>query len=118
MKHIRPMITYSEVGYSDMHNIVPLSTNNLENLYQILKSKYSFDRVSRYPYEINPHIRIDIISSGNVVQIFECEDEWFYIIYNYKFIKLNNYKYYKCDQAEGVIDCLEKTIDNDISVLF
>jgi len=47
------------------------------------------------------------------VKIFECKDEWFYVILDSRFLNINGVVYdqhvehYKCDQMDGLVELLD-----------
>ena len=44
--------------------------------------------------------------------VYKLDDEWFYVIVSdYRFDKFGIHRYYKCDQIDGLIDCLKMLKD-------
>jgi hypothetical protein len=53
---------------------------------------------------------VKIITKNISIDIYETDDEWFYVVYNHVSTPI---KYYKCDQIEGVLKLLkDKNIAN------
>src|SRR5574343_581480 len=46
----------------------------------------------------------------NMVEIYGTEDEWYYIILTKFFINAREEQYYKCDQEDGLLKCLNKIL--------
>jgi len=53
---------------------------------------------------------VKIITKNITIDIYETDDEWFYVVYNHVSTPI---KYYKCDQIDGVLKLLkDKNIAN------
>ena len=48
---------------------------------------------------------------GNIKGLYKYDDEW-YIVVSYSETKLNNFRYYKCDQFDGLLKCLNDILNN------
>jgi len=57
------------------------------------------------------------IDNGYNIDIFKVDDEWYYVGYYIRYEKENGslglvqVRLYKCDQWDGLMDCLEKEFD-------
>lgn len=99
MSNTREIFTDKEISYLDKKIGVKSSTQKSPELVNIGKvgSELKFE---------------DIPISGNFnrkIIVYKLKDEWFYILRSdypkHNYYKLYNYMY-KCDQFDGLIDCL------------
>jgi hypothetical protein len=108
--------SYYEVSYEDYMDMfhrkkrVYFESAEVNMLLDYLKSKDSKIIINQKAY-----IRFGFGTfSGDInhykINLFRFEDEWFCLSIRGLEEVTHYYKYYKCDQISGVIDCLESII--------
>ena len=113
-RHIKLFEDLSSDKYRDVSNsideILPIEFNDKEGN---LLNKIGFGRHSPLCYTL---IDIDKGIDGEL-NVWKVYDEWYYVGYYRRYEKENGslglmqVRLYKCDQWDGLVDCLEKEFD-------
>ena len=90
---------YNECINGDCENFTQSEIDRLKNL-----NKITDFLIFNYSYSIKIEIYSDNYLYSNGILIYKCEDEWFYVN------DLNYASYFKCDQFDGLLKCIEKEL--------
>ncbi len=112
MRHIQPYNpTYKEISWLTFHHSDYVELSNINGLIPKLKELYHDFNIdikkNRYYNYIEMH-DTQVHKSNFIkpqIRIHELADEWF-VVRKYPNHKDGN-RYYKCDQIEGLVDCLD-----------
>jgi len=74
---------------------------SLKQLHVLNKNGWDFKRQAHYLSTFKGNV------NGHIVAVSQFEDEWFFVTIVKNFPTMRIEKYYKCDQIEGVVDCLK-----------
>jgi len=97
MKHIKKYNTlYTKITRTDYFSCNRKETS--EDIVKRLKDKFPNLLITTTQYTV----LIDNLKW--VTHIFESDEEWFYIFFDHPDEDI----YYKCDQIDGLIDCLKE----------
>ncbi len=117
MKHIKPINieSFEEISLDEFRSFHVLSSEDAHIISQLINPVYNVVKniVSKLPgsFEISEgSYSISISLQGQIKNktfISPIPDEWF-IIQNSRRIKDGDVRYFKCDQLEGLIDCLKQ----------
>ena len=101
----------SNIYYKKFDDRLILNENEINEINNF------FDSWTKYNYIKYIEYTIWIQSDYKEICLYKISDEWYYIRFYFSEyeaytdkIKSEIYKYYKCDQLEGLIKCLEKLI--------
>jgi hypothetical protein len=117
MKHLKSIIKkynennnldyYQEVTSSEYHSI----RGERERLLFTDDEKATIKKIAAqkgFDFSIKSWLTGEAIcvgQDGNIKALYKYDDEW-YIVVSYSETKLNNARYYKCDQFDGLLKCL------------
>ncbi len=114
MKHIKPINTYKVISYDEYSGIetIPISDRVISEVKKTLSSLDISLGISIHVSGNNMMMVIDDDITLPRVNIYQLEDEYFFINKYYHFsVKRRRREYdrfYKCDQIDGLIDCLKE----------
>ncbi len=97
MKHIKKYINYEEISRVDFFSQIRKDTTS------DIKRRLELEFPTLLIFKTEGTYRFNI-KNGVLVVIFESRDEWFYVFVDYP----KQDMYYKCDQFDGLIDCLKQ----------
>ncbi len=125
MKHIDPFPSYHEISSADwfdsqsydLSQMFDISDKSLEILRRDfnleLRTPTKFVHSSSGPFRSYSYRSVSIRLSNIQIDILEAKDEYFYVavLQNYdldrnEFGSMRCFKYFKCDQIEGVVSLL------------
>lgn len=122
------MLLYNSIDCEQRNNIVrknsSIRINKIEQI-RIYNTIIKFEE----NFEFNPNIPIYIIGTESdktyssdirikdklIFIINKTIDEWFYLAWSYKSDQNKKFReeYYKCDQIDGLVECIDKLLKND-----
>ena len=86
----------------------------IEDLGFVIMTEYDrqLDPSGKFRWRYEPYYELFYFRYKYVV--YKLDDEWFYLIVNdyrvEEFSKYGIHRYYKCDQIDGLIDCLKNVM--------
>lgn len=94
---------YEDINFIDVVLKIGIKLTIEESAIKAIRSKYTIDE-KELQYNNKSCI---IIGGKSKLLIIQCPDEWFYVRVDNKSYKD---EYYKCDQLDGLLKCLEDII--------
>lgn len=99
---------YEDINSSIYNDKISLSKIHFtENELQCIESFSNDIYVRVYTFGIGQqYILIATrIEGDKLFEVVKCDDEWYYLEFFY------NYKYYKCDQLNGLLQCIKDNMN-------
>jgi len=119
MRHIKPHTEWNPLYESTTGGFEEIESLDVDKLYTKfvkfpeakLKKLEKFGKISVYLYGKE----VEVVKNDYAVEIYCDDDEWYYVSYSgeIKIPIISGSDYYKCDQWDGLINCLNSIYGNN-----
>jgi len=94
------------IEYNFNRNHIPGSHGNFLRIY------VKYEPVSR-PNRNRKNVSVPTFIPTTAMKVYKASDDWFYVVDHYTdpSVDIRDIKHYKCDQLDGLLDCLDACIN-------